>query len=195
MEPTAPPYHSIQHSSNLRIESVCGNQLTDNCVNPTLPQNFGNNKIDCFSEGNHLGSEDKEVKLYSPVESSTAQQGGWLGVSKEIKGIPQKNKCQPYDNCHKQLFEMDPSLSAPSYENVARFHEQQRQIASELESNRCFNAKGNGISSSHTCCSQNRNNHLNNARKAETDLSCNDATCRNQNTRISNTPAIAGKFF
>ena len=195
MEPTAPPYHSIQLSSNLRSESVCGNQLKSNRIDQIISENLGNDKKDCFSERINLESKDKRVKSYSQVESSTAQPGFCSGVSKETITIPSKNKCQPYSNCHKQLTEMDQSLSAPSYENVARFHEQQRQIASELEANRCFNAKGNAGSSSHTCCFQSRNSHLNNVRNVDPDLSCSDVSCENQNSRISNKTTMVGKLI
>ena len=69
---------------------------------------------------------------------------------------------RPYDNCQKQLCEMESSSNAPSYENVAQFQVQQRKIASELEKTNNFNPKGTRCSnSSLDCCQHYRICHSN----------------------------------
>ena len=134
MEPTAPPYYSVQHTSDPKIESLRNDQLKDGCSSNNLTSNSGNNN----------------------------------------------NK--PYENCRSQLSEMNPS----TYENVARFHEQQRKIASELEANNCFYGKGNPTS--HNCCFQNRNNHLNTVPRMENHSICNTGKIENNSSRETTFP-------
>ena len=134
MEPTAPPYYSVQHTSDQKIESLCNDQLKDCYSTNNLSSNSGNNN----------------------------------------------NK--PYEHCRSQLSEMNPS----TYENVARFHEQQRKIASELEANNCFYGKGN--STSHNCCFQNRNYHLNTVPRSENHSNCNAEKIENKSSRETRLP-------
>ena len=134
MEPTAPPYYSVQHTSDQKIESLCNDQLKDCYSTNNLSSNSGNNN----------------------------------------------NK--PYEHCRSQLSEMNPS----TYENVARFHEQQRKIASELEANNCFYGKGNPTS--HNCCFQNRNNHLNTVPRIENHSNHNTEKIENNSSRKTTLP-------
>ena len=153
MEPSAPPYHSIQHTSDLKIESVCDNSTNSNLIKSNLFANSNSNKQD--SKNNQRHFMKKENKLYPKEDCSKANITS--DSTKDSSDPSPKNKSQPYEKCFKQLSEMNPS----TYENVARFHEQQRQIASEIEANKCKTL--------HNCCLQNRNNHTTNVGKVTGD--------------------------
>lgn len=135
MEPTAPPYYSLQNSPNIHGNSVdITHSKEGHCVKhvQSIPTSSANLSFKC----------NNEQSLYSGNKNHKSKDGFSEGTQLKSRFNDLcKNKHQPYVNCQKQLSMMESSLDTPSYENVARFHEQQRQIAEELESNRGFSGK------------------------------------------------------
>ena len=161
MQPSAPPYYSITHSSDLKIDSVQDDQIKSSFIKQNLlpKPDFDKNN----SEGKDRNSTEKQNIKYLSDSGSTGIKDSNHCKNKEIRNSSSKYNCRPYDKCFTQLSEMNPS----TYENVARFHEQQRQIASEIEANKCLYGKGS--SPTHNCCLQNRSNHINGVGKIEGD--------------------------
>ena len=182
MEPSAPPYHSIQHTADLKIESVRDNSSNSNLIKSNLFANSNSNKQD--SKSNQTNFTKKENKSYPKEDCSIANKTSDL--TKDSSDLSSKNKSHPYNNCLNQLSEMNPS----TYENVARFHEQQRQIASEIEANKCKYI--NGSATLHNCCLQNRNNHMNNVGKVTGDSCFTNPKFESNNF---SDPKMTGKYI
>ena len=181
MEPSAPPYHSIQHTSDLKFDSVCNYPTHSNLIKQNLFANSDSNKQDSKNNLRNITKKDKKSSVQE--DCSTANK---ISDPPKDSELSSKNKNQPYNKCFKQLSEMKPS----TYENVARFHEQQRQIATEIEANKCKYI--NGSATLHNCCLQKRNNHIDNVGKVADD-SC--FTNPNFGSDSFPEPKMTGKYI
>ena len=164
MEPTAPPLYSRQNHLIIQNNSIDRNH-------PKKGQNLQGSII-TSNEYVHLNCKHRDIQstenrdsfLENVKKDHIRIQEVVLNDNKEdMNTKTDENKSHPYENCHKQLCGLETSLgAAPSYENVARFYEQQRQIASELESNCRFHQKDTQSSSppSTDSCRQCRTNPL-----------------------------------
>ena len=193
MEPTAPPYYSIQNSPSLHDNSVdirhskeghsenniqsistfsTNRPLKHNYTNPECNDNKNNSSENIYTEGILLKGRCNDMceKSYT-------------------------NKHHPYEKCQNQLCKMDSSLDTPSYENVARFHEQQRQIATELETKRHFTGKNTKLSyQPNGYCQYCRADKSNISTATEKTSVCNFSNCQKRSNSTNN-KMCTGNYF
>ena len=115
--------------------------------------------------------------------------------SKDMYGMGFKKKKKPYENCQNQLYKVESSFEAPGHENLAKFHEQQRQIASELEQNLHFDgSNSNSVDPSNHCRHQCHVNEVDNVTKYD-NQPCPNSSQYNPNSASTPNRLFSGKVF
>ena len=115
--------------------------------------------------------------------------------SKDMYGMGFKKKKKPYANCQNQLYKIESPFEVPAYENLAKFHEQQRQIASELEQNLHFDgSNGKSVDPSNHCRHQCPVDDVDNITKYD-NQPCPISSQYNPNSASTPNRLFSGKFF
>ena len=115
--------------------------------------------------------------------------------SKDMYGMGFKKKKNPYGNCQNQLYKMESSFEVPANENLAKFHEQQRQIASELEQNLHFDgSNGKSVDPMNRCQHQCHVDDVDNVTKYD-NQPCPNSSQYNPNSASTPNRLFSGKFF
>ena len=115
--------------------------------------------------------------------------------SKDMYGMGFKKKKKPYGNCQNQLYKMESSFEVPGYENLAKFQEQQRQIATELEQNLHFDgSKSKSVDPPSHCRHEYHLDDVDNVAKYD-NQPCPHSSQFNPNTASTPNRLFSGKFF
>ena len=115
--------------------------------------------------------------------------------SKDMYGMGFKKKKKPYENGQNQLYKMESSFEVPAYENLAKFQEQQRQIASELEQNLHFDgSNGKSGDPPNRCHHQFYVDDVDNVTKYD-HQPCPNSSQYNPNNASTPNRLFSGKFF
>ena len=115
--------------------------------------------------------------------------------SKDMYGMGFKKKKKPCGNCQNQLYTMESSFEVPAYENLAKFQEQQRQIASELEQNLHFDgSNGKSVDPPNRCRHQCHVDDVDNVTKYD-NQPCPNSSQYNPNSASTPNRLFSGKFF
>ena len=115
--------------------------------------------------------------------------------SKDMYGMGFKKKKNPYGNCQNQLYKMESSFEVPANENLAKFHEQQRQIASELEQNLHFDgSNGKSVDPPNRCRHECHVDNVDDVTKYD-NQPCPNSSQYNPNSASTPNRLFSGKFF